>query len=134
MRNRLHVILGVLFVLALLFDVYLWGGLSKTPSMGGIVSDASAREVSLAGIYVPIGQQLLDLTGLGRSASEFAQQAFAKVEPRLLANPAAAMEILVSDMPTGVRFAYHGAPLLLLAFLVAFWRRPRVVRSMGTRR
>ena len=133
MRNRLHVIFGVLFLLALLFDFYAWGGLSKTPSMGRIVTDASTRELALAGVYVPVGKGLLEVSGLASSATGYAQQAFAGVEAHVLANPAAAMETLVNGMPALERIAYYGAPLMLVAFALAFWRRPRVVRSMGAR-
>ena len=133
MRNRLHLVLGALFVIALLFDFYAWGGLSKTPALGRIVTDASSRELALAGLYVPAGKGLVEVTGLAGSATAYAQSTFAGVEPRVLANPAAAMEILVGDMPLVPRTAYYGAPLLLVAFLLAYWRRPRVVRSMGRR-
>jgi hypothetical protein len=134
MRNRLHVILGVLFVVALLFDAYAWGGLSKTPSMGRIVTDASTRELALAGVYVPLGKALLDVSGLAGPATAYAESEFAPVEAHVLANPAAAMETLVTGMPSLVRVGYYGAPLMLAAFALAFWRRPRVVRSMVGRR
>lgn len=131
MRKRLHAILGILFVLALLFDFYAWGGLSKTPALGRIVTDATSRELALATVYVPAGATLLDLSGLGTSAASFAQEAFAPLEARLLANPAAAMETLVVEMPTWLKLPYYGAPLLLVAFALAWWRRPRVVHTFG---
>ena len=133
MQGKLHVVLGLLFVLALLFDLYLWGGLSKTPTMGPIVTDATTRELSLAMAYAPTGAALLDLAGLGRGAAEFAQAQFAPIEARVVANPAAAMETLVRDMPWLASLAYYGAPILLVAFLLAYWRRPRVLRSMQRR-
>lgn len=134
MRGKLHVILGVGFVLALLFDLYAWGGLSKSPTMGRVVTDAASRELALASIYVPPGKAVIEMTGLAASATAYAQAAFAPVEQRLLANPQAAMETLVRDMPVLPRIAYYGVPLLLVAFLLAYWRRPRVLHSMGGRR
>ena len=131
MRNRLHVILGVLFVLALAFDFYAWGGLSKTPTLGRLVTDVTSRELALATAYVPAGATLLDLAGLGAGAARFAQSAFAPVEAQVLANPAAAMETLVADMPLLLKLPYYGAPLLLVAFALAWWRRPRVLRSLS---
>jgi hypothetical protein len=131
MRKRLHLILGILFVFALAFDFYAWGGLSKTATLGRLVVDVSSRELALASVYVPTGATLLDLTGLDAAATGYAQQAFAPIEAHVLANPPAAMDTLVADMPWMVRLPYYGAPLLLAAFAVAWWRRPRVVRSLG---
>lgn len=131
MRNRLHAILGVLFVLALAFDFFAWGGLSKTPALGRLVTDVTSRELALATVYVPAGATLLDLSGLGATAARYAQSAFAPIQARLLDNPAVAMETLVADMPLSVKLPYYGAPLLLVAFALAWWRRPRTVRSFG---
>ena len=134
MQGKLHVVLGVLFVLALLYDLYVWGGLSKTPTMGPIVTDATGRELSLAMAYVPAGAALLDLAGVGRGAASFAQEQFAPLEARLVANPPTAVETLARDMPATASLAYYGAPVLLVAFALAYWRRPRVLRSMNSRR
>jgi hypothetical protein len=134
MRGKLHVILGGLFVLSLLYDFYAWGGLAKTPAMGPVVSDAASRELALASVYLPTGRALVDMAGLSASASQHAQEAFAPVQEHLLANPPAAMETVVNGMPPMQRAAYYGAPLLLLAFAIAYWRRPRVLHSMGSRR
>jgi len=134
MLKRLHVILGILFVLALLYDFWIWGGLSLHPTFGAPVNEATGRELALATIYVPAGNTLLPLAGLGAVAANHAGALFAPLLPALQANPAAAMDTLVADMPWSARIAYHGAPLLLVAFLLAYWRRPRTVRSAFSRR
>jgi hypothetical protein len=133
MRRRLHAILGILFVLALAYDFYLWGGLSKTPTLGRLVTDVTSRELALATVYVPAGGTLLDLSGQGAAAARHAQAVFAPLEAHLAANPQAAMETLVVEMPWLAKVAYHGAPLLLMAFALAWWRRPRMVHSLRRR-
>jgi hypothetical protein len=134
MRNKLHVIAGLLFLAALLFNLYVWGGLGRTRTMGPVVVDAAARELSLAGLYVPLGRRAVDAAGMSAASSEFAGEQFAAVEARVLANPQAAMETLLSEMPFAIRAIYYGAPLLLVVFAILYWRRPRVVQSMGRRR
>jgi hypothetical protein len=133
MRGRWHGLAGVLLALALGYDLLLWGGLGKIPSYGPIATQAVQREVSLAGFYLPVGRYLVELAGLQDVAKSFAQSTFQPLEARLLANPAAAMETLVADMPWLPRMAYYGAPLLLLAAGVLYWRRPRGVHMISSR-
>ena len=133
MHQRLHVILGLLFVLALGYDLFAWGGLSRTPALGHAVTEATTRELALASVYVPAGKALLAVPGLESVAVYHAEREFGGVQRRVLDNPAAAMETLVRDMPMLVRIAYYGAPVLLLAFVLALWRRPRQVKQFGRR-
>lgn len=133
MKGKAYLVAGILFLLTLAYDLFLWGGLSRTAALGPLVTQGAQREVSLAGIYLPVGRLLLDAVGLGPQARDFAQARFASLEPRLLANPAAAMDTLVSGLPASVRLPYYGAPVLLLLFAVLFWRRPRVVHTIRTR-
>lgn len=134
MRRHLHVIAALLFVLALGYDFWLWGGLAKAPPMGAVVTDAAARELALATVYVPAGIALLDLSGLSAAAAMHAAATFAPVQAALLANPAAGMDTLLAEMPLVARLAYHGAPLLLVLFLLSYWLRPRAVHSAISRR
>lgn len=127
MKGKLHLVAAVLFALTLFYDLFLWGGLARTPALGYLVTQGTQREVSLAGIYVPLGRMLVDNTGMARAAGEFAQARFASLEARLLANPAAAMDTLISNLPSNVRVAYYGAPILLLVTAFLWWRRPRGV-------
>ena len=133
MKGKWHVLAGALFLVALLFNLFTWGGLARSPVMGPVVTDAAARELALAGIYVPLGRAAVDAAGLSDSASDFAATQFAALQSDLLRNPNAAMETLVREMPTSVQLPYYGAPLLLLGFALAWWRRPRVPQTFRRR-
>ena len=126
-------VLGLLFVLALGLDFYAWGGLTKVPRFGPVVADAAARDLSWGTVYAGGGAGLLEMTGLARGAADFAAAEFADTEAAVMANPAVALDTLRERMPLVLKLAYYGAPLLLVAFALAFWRRPRVVRTMQRR-
>ncbi len=133
MKSKLHLIAGVLFVWALLYNFYLWGGLARTSTLGPLMVETTQRELALAGVYLPVGLWLVDTAGVADSAATFANARFGALETRVLANPAAAMDTLLSGMPVGVRSAYYGAPILLLLFAFLWWRRPRGVHVIGRR-
>jgi hypothetical protein len=133
MKRRLHLIAAALFVLALLYDFYLWGGLARVPGLGPIMLQTTQREVALAGIYLPVGLALVDATGLSGAAAASAAESFSTAQARVLANPDAAMDAILEAMPPDVAAAYYGAPVLLLVFAVLWWRRPRVVHMMRSR-
>jgi hypothetical protein len=133
MKGKLHVIAGILFALALFYDLFVWGGLARTDRLGPAVVEATQREVSLAGFYVPAGRALVGVTGLADAARDSAQGTFASREDSLLKNPAALMDNLLSDLPFAVKAGYYGAPLLLLVLAVLWWRRPRSVHMIGPR-
>lgn len=133
MKRKLHVVAGLLFLTALLYDLFLWGGLARSPGLGPPVMEAARREVSLAGFYLPLGKRAVELAGVGDAAVDLAASQFGALEHRLLQNRPALLDTLLSSLPIGVAIGYYGAPLLLLAFAFLWWRRPRVVHSMGGR-
>lgn len=132
MKGKLHLVAGIVFVLLLAYDFFLWGGLSRSATLGPMITAASKREVSLAGFYLPVGRELTGWVGRDAAAS-LATRTFAPLEASLLANPAAAMDRLLTDMPMGPRLAYYGAPVVLLLDLLLWWRRPRGVHLVGRR-
>jgi hypothetical protein len=133
MKGKWHLLAGVALLLACGFNLFAWGGLAKSATLGPVVSDAASRELALAGIYVGLGRLCVDATGTSKIAATYAESAFQPLQARLLANPGAAMETLVRDMPTMIGLAYYGVPVLLLVFVVLWWRRPRVLHSIRTR-
>jgi hypothetical protein len=133
MKRRLHLIAAALFVLSLAYDFYLWGGLARVPGLGPIMLQAAQREVSLAGVYLPVGLAIVDATGLADAAAASAADSFSTAQARVLANPDAAMDAILEGMPPDAAAAYYGAPILLLVSAVLWWRRPRVVHTMRSR-
>jgi hypothetical protein len=130
MKRRLHLIAGLLFLLATAYSLSVWGGLVTAPGIGPVALEATRREVSLASVYAPPGSWLLKSSGLDRSAASFAAGRFADAQPRVLANPSVALDALVAGMPLDVRLAYYGAPFLLLLFAILWWLRPRGVQTL----
>lgn len=134
MKGRLHIVAALLFVLLLADQWLVWGGLGRAPGVGPAVLAAADREVSLASVHVLVGQWLVRSAGLDETAIDIAQARFDSVLPDILANPVAALDIANAGMPGNVRFGYIGAPLMLLVAAVLWWRRPRSVHLVRTRR
>lgn len=133
MKGRAHVFAGILLLLALGYNLFVWGGLLLHPVMGPVAEDATRRELALAGVYAPIGRWVVQSIGLGSTAAAFAGTRFAAVESHLIENPLAAMETLVSEMPASVSLAYYGAPILVVVFTLLWWRRPRGLHVISRR-
>jgi hypothetical protein len=133
MKGKLHLIAGVLLVAMFLYDVFLWGGLARMPTLGPLMTDTTERELALAGLYLPLGARVVDATGLRAAAVGHAAAQFSAVESRLLARPEVAMETMLAEMPSSVKVAYYGVPLLLPLFAFLWWRRPRGVHMIGAR-
>lgn len=133
MRGKWHYVAALLFLAALLYDGFLWGGLARMPTIGRIAADATSRELSWGGVYLPVGARLVDLTGLRPRAIAHASKVFGPLESRLIAQPAVAVETLTTDMPFAAKLPYYGAPLLLPVFVLLWWRRPRGVHMIGAR-
>lgn len=133
MKGKLHLIAGIAFVLMLGYNLFVWGGLARMPSLGKLMSETTERELALAGVYLPLGARLVDVTGLRAAAVGHAAARFASIESKLIERPEVAMETIVAGMPFAVKLPYYGAPLLLPVFVVLWWRRPRGVHMIGAR-
>jgi len=95
---------------------------------------AADREVGLASVHILVGRWLVNTAGLDETAIDAASSRFAPLVPELLANPHAAMDTVTARMPLSVRIGYIGAPLMLVLALLLWWRRPRSVHLVRTRR
>jgi len=139
MRKYLHLIATALFVLALLWQCLFWGGASTLPETGPIVRRSAMREAPLvAGLLVAgemLGKAVPALGDLGRS---WADKALGPAAERLKADPDVAMDFIFGEsLNSTQRLATRGVyalPVLLLLAVIAWLRRPRQVRMLGSRR
>lgn len=118
--------------------LYGWGGLAFVADLDPIVHRSAQREGALTLTYMEGGRWLLPRIGLDHAAGVHAEAMFAPLRTRLLQEPALAMELLHRS-PTGsghrlLLWSHWGAPLLLIAGLVAYaMRQKRVVTTRQVR-
>ena len=139
MKIRIHWVAGLFWFLCLLFDLTVWGAVKDLADVGPKIRATAQNQAPLALTYMVVGEQLDRLVpGLGSFGKDYAEQAFADVLPRIKDDPNIAIVALL-DRTTNrqhftVRMAYWGMPVLLALFVLLWWRRPRQVRMMGSRR
>ena len=139
MKNKLHIVTGVLWLAILFFDLVVWGGVKAIPDIGPKIRDAAQNQAPLALTYMVIGEQLDTLVpGLGSFGTDYAADAFYEVTPRIKEDPNLAIALLF-DRSTNARhstvhFMFWAMPVMFVLFLLFWWMRPRKVSMMGSRR
>lgn len=135
MRQHLPWISLLLFVLALAYDLAVWGAAPALPHGGRAIVQAAAREAPLASTYIRLGAPLARaLPPVQEFGARRLRAAYGDSFDILPENPAIAMDLLFHGRAGGRRailFAYYAAPVLLLLAVAAWLRRPRQVRSLG---
>jgi len=139
MKSRMHIIMGMLLLLALLFDLVVWGGVKAIPDAGPKIRQVAQTQAPLALTYMVVGEQLDALVpGFGHFGTDYATQAFSDVLPRIKDDPNVAIIALFAGSANSqqaiVKIMYWAVPVLLGLFLIFWWRRPRQITSLSGRR
>jgi hypothetical protein len=136
MARRLPIYVYVVLVLALLFDLAVWGAAPQLPEAGtGIVASAN-REAPLAATYIALGRQLDALVPpLGTFGHAYLQDALSEGIARIAESPEIAMDLIFSESwnraHRWLRIGYWLPPTLLALSLLLWWQRSRKVRLIG---
>lgn len=139
MRKYLHLLLTGLLLLLLFWESLFWGGAAALPELGPIVRRSAMREAPLVATFMVLGEGAGKLAPSLRNLGQgWADGALAPAKERLLADPDVAMDFIFSQslnatQRMATRGVYAVLPLLVLA-VIAYLRRPRQVRMMGSRR
>ena len=138
MMKHLHSILLLLFAWALAYDLAIWGAIGHLPDLGDKLRAAAQRSALLATMYMA-GGDVLDtaVPFFDDWGTQRAQSALETGIPRMKDDPNVAMDLIFSQTWNGthafLKFMYWAAPVLGLAFLVAWARRPKKISLMGRR-
>jgi len=136
-RARAHVILLIVFLVSLFANLLLHGGLARLPE-GSVFVESARRESPLALAYMTAGGWLLAVPGLASVGENMALSAYGSAFSAVLATPGAASDVIeTGDFGKGhalARSVYWLTPLSFLAWLVAFWLRPRGVHLVRGQR
>ena len=138
MMKRLHWILLLLFAWALAYDLAVWGAIGNLPDVGDQLRLSAQRNALLGTIYMA-GGDVLDRAAppLADWGAQRAQTALQTGIPRIHDDPNVAMDLIFSQTWNSthafLKLMYWAAPVLGLAFLFAWMRRPKKVSLMGRR-
>lgn len=136
-KNRLALV-GTLLLVSVFLNLWFHGGLANTPEVGPHFREAAQREAPLTWTYM-LGGDLLTQVGYFRdSGIEWARAAYGPGFPEVIALPATALDVYAREnFGSGQRFVgfnYWASPVLLVLYLLLWWRRPKVLHTMGGRR
>ena len=130
MNQRLRLIVMSLSAIALFVSLATWAGVAATPRVGPLAFASAGREAPLALLYMHAGSWIAGHAGLDAAAARFAERRLGSAYPRVEAAPAAAMDILLDAMPGPTRASHSGLPLLLIAWALLWFLRPRQVETI----
>lgn len=138
MRKHLHKIAFVLLLLAVLFDLAIWGAVPDLPEIGSHMVTSAHAEALLASTYMALGTPLDaavgSLHGMGTNLMTAAMQPLLE---QIVAEPNLAMDLTLSGSANSalgwVRTFYWAPPVLLVIFLLLWATRPKVVSLIRKR-
>ncbi|MDR3385521.1 MAG: hypothetical protein P4L92_00595 [Rudaea sp.] len=139
MKRNLHWWIILLFLLALGYDLVVWGAAARLPEVGPRLLASAQREAALTYAYMRAGS-ILDAAVplLDDWGSQRAQMALGEGFARVKDDPRVAMDLVFSQTWNAqhlmLKFCHSAAPVLAVIALVFWVRRPKKIRLMGQRR
>lgn len=115
------------------YNLYLWGGLAITPTVGKQLREQASLQSPLAATYLFLGRQVVNAAGISGQAADFAGSRFRDQIADQESAPQLIVDRFLSAQSANGTFAYYGAPGLLLLSMLLHARRTRQVRSFGTK-
>lgn len=133
MGSKLRGLIWVLAFWLLAVDIYTWGGLALTPSIGKQLREQASVQSPIAATYLLLGRLAVHGAGLDEGARARVAQRYPE-QVAVIDGPAQTVVLRFLSAQSGAdRLAYYGAPLLLVLSLVLHTRRQKPIRSFGTR-
>lgn len=138
MKGHWHWWITLLFVLAMGYDLIVWGGAAHLPQIGEQLQLSAQRQALLAHMYMSAGSALdAALPVLDRWGQAHATTALSEGFARIQADPHVAMDLIFSETWNSthrtLKLMYWAAPALGILALLAWSRRPKKVSLMGRR-
>ena len=133
MGGKMRAILWVLAFWMLAVDLYTWGGLALTPSIGKQLREQASVQSPIAATYLFLGRHAVHAAGLDDRARARVADRFSQPIAETGGAPETVVMRFLSAQSGSDRVAYYGAPLLLVLSLVLHARRQKPIRSFGVR-
>ena len=115
------------------YNIYVWGGLAVTPTVGKQLREQSSLQSPIAASYLFLGRHAVMKSGLSDRARIHAGKLFEAEIADTQSLPQTILGRFLAAQSPSARLSYYGAPLLLVLSLVLHARRPKQLRSFGRR-
>lgn len=137
MKRHLHFVLLVALLLTFAFDALVWASATTLTPGGRDLHVRAKREAPLTYLYMVAGTPLRAIRPLADYGEAYAREAFAPIAAELEQKPELAMELAhgrsANPRHSTLMLAHYAPVVLLVAWTLAFWRRPRAVHLVGRR-
>ena len=138
MKKYMHWLFTLLFLIALTYDVVVWGAAARIPDVGEKLQKSVHREALLANVYMSIGMPLVAaVPALETWGADTFQAAVSEGFPRIQEDPAVAVDLIFTQTWNAkhrtLKIIYWAAPVLALTALFLWARRPKKISLMGRR-
>ena len=115
------------------YDIYLWGGLAITPTIGKQLREQASVNSPLAATYLFLGRHAVGAAGMSGRATDYAAREFREEVADTQSAPQLIVARFLAAQSASGRLAYYGAPILLVLSMLLHIRRQKPIRSFGTK-
>lgn len=138
MRRRLHLVAISLFVIALLFDLVVWGAVPTLPDVGSAIAASARKEAFLGSLYITLGGYLDGvLPALESTGAAVMTSAIGEAFTRIAESPNIAMDVILTESFNRthgwVKTMYWATPILFALSALLWARKPKKVSLIGRR-
>jgi hypothetical protein len=138
MKKFAHWWVLLLFVICFLYDAIVWGGAARLPDIGDKLRHAAERQALVATVYMTVGAPILAaVPALDAWGQNHFQAAVYEGFPRIHDDPSVAFDLIFNNNWNThhrmLRVMYWMPPVLAVAWVFFWLRRPKKVSLMGRR-
>lgn len=139
MKRYLHWWITLLFLLALGYDLVVWGAASQLADVGPKLEFSAQRQALFAHIYMGLGSPLVSASPFLKDwGTQHFYNALSSDFPRIQEDPYVAMDLILSESSNAdhamIKLMYWAAPVFALLALILWSRRPKPLQLMRSRR
>lgn len=136
-RSYWFLILEVIFVVSLLSNMVVYGGIPSLPKVGSILENALSKQRPILTMYMRGGEWLLQVPGLQSASHRVLNSALGKGFDEIVRDPSNAALAVTDRSFNATHSTLHllrwSTPILFIAALIGQFFRPRQLHSLGAR-
>ncbi len=136
-RSSWFLLLELIFVVSLLSNMVIYGGIPSLPEVGTTLERAVSKQEQILNLYMRGGQLLLQIPGLQSISHQVLTSALQEGFAEISVDAGNAALILTERSYNRTHSMLHllrwATPILFLAALIGQFFRPRQIHSLGAR-